>query len=137
VRADRYLLDRVKARLDIVGTLKQFKKVCAKWPEAQLKYVEDKANGPAIISLLKRKIAGIIPVEPYGNKVARAASVAPEIESGNVFLPDGAPWIEEYITEHAQFPNAKHDDDVDATSQALNELAGRAGASRARGMANM
>jgi len=137
VKADRYLLDQSRARRDFGATVKEFIRIAKKWPDAKRKYVEDKANGPAVISALKRKIAGIIPVEPYGTKTARAAATAPEVESGNVFLPDGAPWLDDYITEHAQFPNARHDDQVDATSQALNELAGRSGASRARGMANM
>jgi phage terminase large subunit-like protein len=40
----------------------------------------------------------------------------------NVELPEGAPWVEEYILQHAQFPNAKVNDDVDAQSQGLAGL---------------
>jgi phage terminase large subunit-like protein len=47
--------------------------------------------------------------------------VSPDFEAGNVFLPNAqiAPWIGEYIEELVGFPAMPHDDDVDATTQAL------------------
>ena len=105
---------------------------------ARAKIVEDKANGPAVVDALKRKVPGIIEVTPEGGKPARAAACEPEIESGNVYLPDGEVWVEmEYIPEFTVFPRGKHDDQVDCTSQALNYLAGRNALARARGMATM
>jgi phage terminase large subunit-like protein len=52
-----------------------------------LKLVEDKANGPAVISMLGRTVPGIVPEEPHGGKEARAAAVSPLVEAGNVWLP--------------------------------------------------
>ena len=52
-----------------------------------LKLVEDKANGPAVLSSLRREVAGLAAVDPKGDKVARARAVAPEVEAGNVYLP--------------------------------------------------
>ena len=37
-----------------------------KHPKVHAKLVEDKANGPAIISMLKNEIGGMIPVNPQG-----------------------------------------------------------------------
>lgn len=130
IGADTYLLDRVNRRMDFVETLAAFKALAARWPQALLKLVEDKANGPAVIAMLGRTVPGIVPIEPDGSKVARAAAVSPLVEAGNVWLPaslgvDGepfAPWADEVIEECAGFPTAKHDDDVDALSQALNRL---------------
>lgn len=122
--ADVYLLDRVNRRMDFVETLTAFKALAARWPQAMLKLVEDKANGPAVIAMLGRTVPGIVPIEPDGSKTARASAVSPLVESRNVWLPASelAPWADEVIEQCAGFPTAKHDDDVDALSQALNRL---------------
>jgi predicted phage terminase large subunit-like protein len=122
--ADAFLLDRVHGRMDFVETVAAFKMLAARWPQALLKLVEDKANGPAVISMLGRDVGGIVPVEPDGGKVARASAVSPLVEAGNVWLPASelCPWADDVIEEAAGFPTAAHDDDVDAMSQALNRL---------------
>ena len=51
------------------------------WPKAGRKLVEDKANGPAVISALQHDMSGLIPITPEGGKVARAQSVSPQVES--------------------------------------------------------
>ena len=63
----------------------------------------------------------IIPVNPLGGKIARAAAVSPLIEAGNVYLPHPAyaQWVNDFIEECAAFPNGAHDDQVDAMTQAL------------------
>ncbi|UUW88456.1 phage terminase large subunit [Pimelobacter simplex] len=122
--ANAYLLDRVHGRMDFVETLAAFRRLAARWPQATLKLVEDKANGPAVIAMLSNSIGGIVPVEPDGGKEARAAAVSPLVEAGNVWLPSSelAPWADDVIEEAAGFPTAAHDDDVDALSQGLNRL---------------
>lgn len=47
------------------------------------------------------------------------------MQGGNVYLPHPtiAPWVEDFVRQLAGFPNATHDDDVDACTQALNQLA--------------
>ncbi len=70
--ADRYLIDRRTAVMDFTETLQALRATCADWPRAKRKLIEDKANGPAIISALQREIAGLIPVSPSGGKEARA-----------------------------------------------------------------
>jgi predicted phage terminase large subunit-like protein len=119
-----YLLDQIHERLSFVETCKAVRQVAAKWPQATRKFVEDKANGTAVINQLARTVPGLIPVEPDGSKEARAAAVSPFVEAGSVFLPapELAPWIAGYIDEHAAFPAGTHDDQVDGTSQALNRL---------------
>lgn len=125
--ADKYLLDQVRDRMDFPATLTAVESLTAKWPQASAKLVEDKANGPAVIAMLKQQISGLIPVEPQGSKVARASAVSPQIEAGNVYLPDPsiAPWVHDFIEECAAFPTGAHDDQVDAMSQALMRLGGR------------
>ena len=122
--ADAFLLDRINDRMDFMGTVRAFRQLAARWPQAVLKLVEDKANGPAVISMLGHTVPGIVPEEPQGGKEARAAAVSPLQEARNIWLPSPelAPWVSDLVDEAADFPNGKHDDDVDAMSQALNRL---------------
>jgi predicted phage terminase large subunit-like protein len=124
LKADRFLLDQRRERLDMPGTKQALKELSAKWPKAGTKLIEDKANGPAVIQELRHEVSGLTPVTPEGGKVARANAIAPQVESGNVYLPHPAitPWVEAFIEEAAQFPNGRNDDQVDAMTQALTRL---------------
>lgn len=42
-----------------------------------------------------------------------------KIEAGLVRLPKSAPWLVTFLTEVAEFPNGKYDDQVDTMSQIL------------------
>lgn len=119
--ADTYLIDQVREKMDFKDSLKSFVKFCKKHPDAHVRLIEDKANGPALISILNSKIPGLIPIEPKGGKIARANAVSPFYESGNVYYPDEsiAPWIGDHITEMTSFPFGKNDDRVDSETQAL------------------
>jgi predicted phage terminase large subunit-like protein len=93
----------------------------AKWPAARRIYIEDKANGPAIESALRKSVPGLIMVEPIGSKISRAHAVSGYFEAGNVWLPE-AEWTAAYVEEHVKFPVAANDDQVDGTTQALLKL---------------
>lgn len=123
-----FLLDEIRDRMDFNTTLDAFKAQVAKYPWIMAKLVEDKANGPAIISVLQNEILGIIAIEPNGSKEARASAISPLFRAGNVKLParERAKWIDEYKEELIAFP-ASPDDRVDATSQALTFLTGGGG----------
>jgi predicted phage terminase large subunit-like protein len=84
--------------------------------------IEDKANGTAIIEVLKNVIPGIIAINPKESKTARAESVSYIFEAGNILFPKDSPWLGEYLHELKSFPNAAHDDMVDSTTQAINRL---------------
>jgi len=122
--ANIYLLDMYRAQVGFKVAMRAFLSMQQKWPESREKYVEDKANGPAIISLLKDNIEGIIPIEPEGSKNARAEAVAYMVESGNVYLPHESicDWIAEALDEITAFPNATFNDIVDALTQALEQF---------------
>lgn len=119
-----YLLDQHRQRMDFVNTLQTIGKLTQRWPESRAKLIEDKANGPAIISALKSQISGIKPVNPRGSKEQRAHAVSPLFEAGNVYLPNPNlyPWVNDYIDELTNFPSSANDDQIDATTQALDYL---------------
>lgn len=122
-RAEYYLLDQFRGRVGFVETLEQFRQIAKDYPTALEKYVEEKANGSALIDSLKKEISGIIPINPERSKEARAYAVTPLFEAGNVFLPNPkwCPWAQDYIDELLKFPNVTNDDQVDATTQYLIE----------------
>lgn len=137
--ADCYLLAQVRGRFDFAATLHVVKALTEFEPAATAKLVEDKANGTAVISALRRTVPGLIAIEPQGGKYVRASAVSPRAEAGNIVLPEadtipcpagyadeGGEWHElvpttvaDFIHEHATFPAGSHDDQVDAMSQAL------------------
>ncbi|MDI3330692.1 MAG: phage terminase large subunit [Micrococcus sp.] len=124
IGADVYLLDQVRARMDFNRTLQTVRDLTAKWPQAGAKFIEDKANGPAVIASLAQTIPGIIPVEPEGGKVARANAISPFAHAKNVHLPAAALLsnVQDLRDEALNFPNGAHDDAVDAMTQAINQL---------------
>jgi predicted phage terminase large subunit-like protein len=121
VGADYFLGDQIRDRMDCPTTVKAVREFSKRYPGSLAKLIEDKANGSAVIQMLKHEIEGILAVNPEGGKVARAMAVSPLIEAGNVYLPHPlyAPWVNDFIEECAAFPNGAHDDQVDAMTQAL------------------
>ncbi|MGE4497090.1 MAG: phage terminase large subunit [Deferribacterales bacterium] len=117
----RYLADMVRERMDFSATLRAVRSLSALWPQAGAKYVEDKANGSAVLSALRKEIQGMIAVEPKGSKISRAYAVQPLLEAGNVYLPEGKAFAADLVEEAAAFPFGRHDDMVDALTQALSE----------------
>jgi predicted phage terminase large subunit-like protein len=125
IGCEMYLCDQIRAKMDFPASIAAIRALTAKWPKAYLKLVEDKANGPAVISTLKKEISGLVAYEPLGSKDARAHSVSPSFEAGNVLLPESAPWLSDYVEELVAFSgegSTVHDDQIDATTAAVNRL---------------
>ncbi len=120
-KANFYLIDQVRKKMGFTETIVWVANMLKKYPEIFEILVEDKANGSAIIDVLKRKFPGVIAINPKESKEARLQAVAPAWEAGNVFVNAKANWIEEFVSELLFFPNAKHDDQVDAMTQYINK----------------
>ena len=126
--ANMYLLDEVRERMGYAATRNAMRALKSKWPNALAILVEDKANGPAIMDDLRNEIPGLIAVDTGSDsKMARAESIAPLIESGNVYLPHPsiAPWVNDWLGEVERFPQEPNDR-VDAATHALKHMAGDA-----------
>jgi predicted phage terminase large subunit-like protein len=122
VGLDCYLLDQVRARMDFVETVNAIEDMKKKYPIAKRHFIEDKANGSAVITILQKKISGLIPVQPKGGKMSRVAAISPHIESGHILLPKHIGFVDDFIRECCSFPNGQTDDIVDSFSQAINQL---------------
>lgn len=121
---DFYLLPiMIRARMDFVESLKCVENLARQHPAAVGHLVEDKANGPAVMSMLARKIPGLVAILPHGSKVARAVAITPPLAAGNVFIPDVsiAPWVTDFVEECAKFRGNDNEinDQVDTATQAI------------------
>lgn len=117
-----YLIDAVKKHLSFPDTIVEIRRLRAMYPECKTTLVEDRANGSAIIRMLRYEMTGVIAVQPIGSKMARVQAILGAIESGNIHLPKHKRFVGDFVDECSSFPNAAHDDQVDAMSQALNRL---------------
>ena len=122
--ANAYLINQVRERMSFTATIQAILNFHAKYPQARTILIEDKANGPAVIDILKHAVPGVLAVEPDGSKIARAHAMTSYWEAGNIYLPHDsiAPWMPEFRREVTVFPAAAHDDQVDGMTQAIRYL---------------
>lgn len=122
------LLDLVRRRMDYptlrAATRQAVEDARRRWPGVPvIVLVEDKANGPALVADLQKELSGVVAWNPGARSKYERAQVGsvPWFQASQVLLPpEGeAPWERGYVLEHLSFPRAAHDDQVDATSQAL------------------
>lgn len=114
---DRFLLEVTNKHLDEPATKHEILRQKNKWG-ATIVWVEDKANGSAVIKSLKQKISGVKAIEPEGGKFARMFVAAGNWQSGNWYVDRMGGMTEEFIEQITKFPGAKHDDMADMMSQA-------------------
>lgn len=118
-----YLISRFKKKVDF-PTLEKTAILLANQYKPQQIFIEDKASGQSLIQVLrKRTTLPIKAVKADRDKVARLNAVSGYIEAGRLILPEGEPWLEDYIEELTTFPAGKHDDQVDATVHFLMNIA--------------
>ncbi len=128
---DAFLIDQIRRRMDLPASINAVRAMTKKYPATWLKLVEDKANGPAVIQSLRHEIPGLTSWPPKGQRMTskeqRVDAVSPLFSGKNIWFPDPsiAPWIPDYVEELVAFPNAANDDQVDATTQALDYLKNR------------
>lgn len=119
----KFLVGQVRDKMAFTESTRAVVKMRRERPGSTV-LIEDKANGPAIIDVLKGKLERVIAIEPDGSKEARAHAVTDDCEAGDVYLPHPAlfPWVQAFILELAQFPKGEYNDQVDATTQALRRF---------------
>ena len=121
---DFYLVDVLRERLTFPELKKRALEKFRMYRPIEV-VIEDQASGTALIQELKS--SGMFGIKPYkplpgSDKEMRFVAQSIKFENGKVFLPEKAPWLDEYISEITGFPGTKYDDQVDSTSQALECL---------------
>jgi len=86
--------------------------------------IEDKVSGTGLIQTLSREGVPVVGIPRERDKITRALDAAPLAQSGNVIIPQNAPWLSGWISEHSVFPNGTHDDQVDPSMDAMSDILG-------------
>jgi predicted phage terminase large subunit-like protein len=122
--ANFYLFDIFNDHVGFPGSLDAIRDWRGRWPEAAAIYVEDKANGPAVVQTLVDEIPGVIACGKDISKEAAWHGVSPYVRSGNVYLPQAehVPKVAEFIDQLATVPNSVFKDMADAFAQGIYEL---------------
>ena len=113
-----YLVDVWRQRVDYPALEAAVQTQAKKW-KARRVLVEDAGSGIQLVQRLRHQVHGIIAVKPERDKISRMAVASAQIEAGQVFLPERAPWLPDLEAELFVFPAARHDDQCDSISQAL------------------
>lgn len=119
-----WLLDFRREKLAFTRTAEAIVALKRANPGVTKIFIEDAANGPALIDMLSKHIVGIVGVPPLGSKEARAHAVSWVWESGCVMLPspEDMPTIKPVVAEITAFPDVRNDDAVDGMTIALQQL---------------
>ena len=117
-----YLLHVLRRRMDYPDLKRAVCELAERFHPTNI-LIEDKASGTQLIQELNREgVYSVTSYEPPNDKVMRLHSITNTIENGFVYLPTKSDWLEAYLHELTTFPNGKHDDQADSTSQALDWL---------------
>ena len=84
--------------------------------------IEKKASGQSLIQDMRRAGLPILDYIPDRDKTARVYASTPMMESGRVWIPTNKKWADDLIEELIRFPNAAHDDQVDALTMAIHYM---------------
>tara|TARA_R100000656_G_scaffold112355_1_gene84492 strand:- start:493 stop:975 length:483 start_codon:yes stop_codon:yes gene_type:complete len=82
--------------------------------------IEKKASGQSLIQDMRRSGLPVREYLPDRDKVSRVYAASPMMESGKVWIPQHKKWADDLVEELIQFPNAAHDDQVDALTMAIH-----------------
>ena len=112
-----YVIDGIRAKLDIVGQMEAIKRLAKKYPEAEIG-VEAKANGEAVMRLLASEFPNIVPFRPsvwggktQADKEKRFGAFVPFIKNGQLYFYK--PHSTDYTLDETYDPD-----------HAINELVG-------------
>jgi len=122
-----YIIDVLRQRLEWPDLLRTSLTQSKLYDPSTIR-IEDRASGQSLIQELRSKQLPVIAVAADQDKWRRASAGTGLVEAGYVYLPEYAPWVGDFIEEHAQFtPDDSHDydDQVDTTSMALNYFKAR------------
>lgn len=122
-----HLIDQIRGKWESPQLLTQAKAFWAKHKAdtngvlRQMK-IEDKASGTGLIQQMKQAGIPVVGIPRDKDKITRALDVSPQIEAGNVLLPEDAPWLSDFLTEAMQFPAGAHDDQLDPMMDAISDM---------------
>jgi predicted phage terminase large subunit-like protein len=120
---DLFLCDLIRERMDNPD---QQKKIIAAFEQFQPDFIkiESVAYQLSLVQQLRKIGLPIREYKPVKDKVSRAVSASVYYEAAKVYHPKWSSWLGIFEEELLLFPNATHDDLVDVTSSACEEIYG-------------
>jgi predicted phage terminase large subunit-like protein len=120
-KQDLILLDLQRERLEGPELVPQIKRMYQRYG-AQYVGIEEVAAQALVIQSARQASLTVRALKADKDKLSRAIPATVRMEAGQIYLPDGAPWLGEYEHELLSFPRGTHDDMVDVTSYAAVEV---------------
>jgi predicted phage terminase large subunit-like protein len=114
-----YLINQFREQCEF-NELKRTARRFIKRHQPDVVLIEKTANGPALISELRRKGKTrhlVLPITPRGSKAAHLNRNIDKIRDGRVQLPENAVFNAEFGAEFERFHRREHADQVDAFTQ--------------------
>lgn len=118
IAGDLVLLDLVRARIGEEQHFARARPLVQRW-NLDTVFVEASQYGTTLVREATQDNVPITPIQAESDKFSRALPYSAWVSSGRVWLPSGAHWLDAFVTEHAAFPAAAHDDTVDVGSMAV------------------
>lgn len=126
VKPKLYIRARAKVWLELPELVKFIPEFCLRtgYNAGSLIRIEPKGPGLDAAHALQRwtDLNVLVDKAPTVDKVSRAKSITPFLEAKRCDLLEGEEWIDDYLGELGGFPNTAHDDQVDTTVMAVNNV---------------
>jgi len=118
------ILDVVRRQIDVGDIVPTLAGVCRTWKPLAFVGMESVAFQKLLIVEASKHpdIPPVRELKPQGKgKLARAVAAIVKAERGEVYLPQAADWVDDFMTELAAFTGLRdqHDDEVDCLSYAV------------------
>jgi predicted phage terminase large subunit-like protein len=118
ISGDLVLLDRQRSQIGSEDHFRHARPLVERW-RLDTVFVEESQFGTTLVREATQGGVPISPLKAETDKLTRALPASVWCSNGRVWLPAGADWIKTWVDEHAGFPNAAHDDQVDTLSYAV------------------
>lgn len=115
------LLDLVRDRIEQHKIIQEIWRL---FREYECLFVGIESVGSQLLFVQAARVQGL-PVQelrPDRDKVSRSIPATIRMEAGQVWFPEGAPWLEALRRELLEFPHGSHNDCVDALSMAVLQM---------------
>lgn len=119
ISGDLVLLDLVRAKIGEQQHFAQARPLVQRW-KLDTVFVEASQYGTTLVREATQDNVPITPIQAEQDKLSRALPYSAWVSGGRVWLPGNSPhWLAAFVSEHAGFPAAAHDDTVDVGSMAV------------------
>jgi predicted phage terminase large subunit-like protein len=116
---DLVLLDRARDRVPEIDHAAFLAPLRQRWlTPYDVTHIESRMFGTTLVYALGRDGVPVAELDADVDKLTRALPAAGLVRQHRVWLPSTAAWLDEWLDEHADFPNVAHDDQVDNTGYA-------------------